>query len=189
MTAVRKHDDYLTPALAGNTSTVPLQIAKTPLLEMRQVSKGYGTGAAYQPVLSGLDLQIQEGEFLAIVGFSGTGKSTLIRQIAGLLKPDSGTVLKSGEPVQGPGPDRCLVFQSYSLMPWLTVWDNVALAVNAVHKRQSRRERKALTAHYIDLVNLSAAVHKRPGELSGGMRQRVSVARALAAKGAKVRAR
>ena len=182
MTAVRKHDDYLTPALAGNTSTVPLQIAKTPLLEMRQVSKGYGTGAAYQPVLSGLDLQIQEGEFLAIVGFSGTGKSTLIRQIAGLLKPDSGTVLKSGEPVQGPGPDRCLVFQSYSLMPWLTVWDNVALAVNAVHKRQSRRKRKALTAHYIDLVNLSAAVHKRPGELSGGMRQRVSVARALAAK-------
>lgn len=180
MTAVLKQQD-VAPQTVPNNRRALLQLTKKPLLELRQLSKGYGEGAAYQTVLDAIDLQIYDGEFLAIVGFSGTGKSTLIRQIAGLLEPDRGEVLKNGAPISGPGPDRGLVFQSYSLMPWLTVRENIALAVNAVHAHKSRRERKKLTEHYVGLVNLTAALNKRPGELSGGMRQRVSVARALAA--------
>jgi nitrate/nitrite transport system ATP-binding protein len=158
-----------------------LKAVQTPLLELRGVGKGYGEGPARSEVLSEINLSIQKGEFVAIVGFSGSGKTTLISLLAGLLTPDQGEVLKSGRPIAGPGPDRCLVFQSYSLLPWLTVRDNVALAVDAVHGTQSRTERAALVEHYVGLVNLTAALNKRPAELSGGMRQRVSVARALAA--------
>lgn len=159
----------------------PLKAVRTPLIELHGVCKGYGEGSARTEVLNGIDLSIHKGEFVAIVGFSGSGKTTLISLLAGLIKPDQGSVLKNGKPIDGPGPDRCLVFQSYSLLPWLTVQENVALAVNAVHRNQSRRERAELVQHYVGLVNLTAAANKRPSELSGGMRQRVSVARALAA--------
>jgi nitrate/nitrite transport system ATP-binding protein len=179
MTAIQ-----LKPLLERPTDPVqppPLKAVRTPLIELHGVSKSYGEGNARTEVLSGIDLSIHKGEFVAIVGFSGSGKTTLISLLAGLLQPDQGTVLKSGRPIDGPGPDRCLVFQSYSLLPWLTVRENVALAVDAVHRNQSRRERNALVHHYVGLVNLTAALNKRPSELSGGMRQRVSVARALAA--------
>ena len=149
-------------------------------LELKNVSKGYGVGPQRREVLSNVNLAVEEGDFVAIVGFSGSGKTTLVSLIAGLIEPDTGEVSVKGARVGGPGPDRGLVFQSYSLMPWLTVFENVALAVDSVFAKESKVERAARTRRYIEMVGLSHALDRRPAELSGGMRQRVSVARALA---------
>lgn len=150
-------------------------------LELNHVSKTYGTGTSHAlEVLRDINLSVSEGEFVAIVGYSGTGKSTLINCLAGLIKPDSGTAAFQGQPIKGPGPERGLVFQNYSLLPWLTVYGNVALAVNSVFSTWSKKERDQHIRRFIDLVNLTPATHKYPRELSGGMRQRVSVARTLA---------
>ncbi len=146
------------------------------ILTFDGVAKSYGG----TPVLKNLSLTVADGEFLAILGFSGTGKTTLINLMAGLTLPDRGTVTFKGAPVTGPGPERGLVFQSYALMPWLTVAGNIGLAVDAVHGRASKAERAALVTRYIQMVGLSHAAERRPSELSGGMRQRVAVARALA---------
>jgi nitrate/nitrite transport system ATP-binding protein len=156
---------------------VPAAAAAPVALELRGVSKRYGS----TQVLAGVDLAIAEGEFVAIVGFSGSGKTTLVNLLAGLARADTGEVLKAGRPVRGPGPDRGVVFQSYSLLPWLTVSENVALAVDCVFAGRPPAERAARTARYVEMVGLTAAASKRPAELSGGMRQRVAVARALAA--------
>lgn len=149
-------------------------------LELKNVSKSYGSGEQETHVLSGVNLAVEEGEFIAIVGFSGSGKTTLISTIAGLVTPDTGEVLLKGQPITEPGPDRGIVFQSYSLMPWLTVRGNVGLAVDQVFRKESRAERAERTAHYIQMVGLGHAMDRLPSELSGGMRQRVAVARALA---------
>jgi nitrate/nitrite transport system ATP-binding protein len=149
-------------------------------LELKNVHKSYGSGPHRTRVIEGADLGVADGEFIAIVGFSGSGKTTLISLIAGLLMPDRGEVRLNGRLVTGPGPDRGVVFQNYSLLPWLTVRGNVLLAVNRVFPQWSPAERRAHVARLIDMVGLSAAVHKRPLELSGGMRQRVALARALA---------
>lgn len=149
-------------------------------LELKNVSKGFGEDKTWIPVLTNVDLSVQEGEFLVILGFSGTGKTTLISLIAGLLAPEQGNIFLKGEPVQDPGPDRGVVFQNYALLPWLTVYENVALAVDHIFKDWPVKKRKAHIEKYIEMVNLTPAVYKRPPELSGGMRQRVSVARALA---------
>ncbi len=146
------------------------------ILDFINVSKGFGERA----VLRNLSLSVKEGEFLAILGFSGSGKSTLINLMAGLTLPDRGEVRFKGAAVTGPGPERGLVFQSYALMPWLTVAGNIALAVDAVSGALPKAERAALVAKYIALVGLGHAADRRPAELSGGMRQRVAVARALA---------
>lgn len=153
---------------------------KMGILELHNVSKGFGDGDARVSVLKAITLSVAKGEFLAVLGFSGTGKTTLINLLAGLTQPDHGSVTFNGAAVTGPGPERGLVFQSYSLMPWLTVAGNVALAVDAVHKALPKAERAALVAKYIAMVGLGHAADRRPAELSGGMRQRVSVARALA---------
>ncbi|MGH8728105.1 MAG: ABC transporter ATP-binding protein [Burkholderiales bacterium] len=155
--------------------------ATTAYLEIQNLSKSYGAGAQRTSVLKNINLQIAEREFVAIVGFSGAGKTTLISLLAGLIAPDEGVVLKNGKPIEGPGPDRGVVFQSYSLMPWMTVHGNVALSVNQVFKHRPRIEREARIQKYVEMVNLAPAIEKRPLELSGGMRQRVAVARALAA--------
>ena len=150
------------------------------ILEFKDVNKGFGEGTHRAEVLKNITLSVKEGEFLAILGFSGTGKSTLMNLIAGLEMPDSGALTFRGAPIAGPGPDRGLVFQSYSLMPWLTVRGNIMLAVDAVHGKLTRAEKTAKVDHYIAMVGLTHAAHRRPAELSGGMRQRVAVARALA---------
>ena len=151
-------------------------------LEMRGVSKGYGgTGKDRTEVLRNVNLTVEQGEFVAIVGYSGAGKTTLISMIAGLLAPDRGEVLVDGKKVEGPGPDRGIVFQNYSLLPWLTAFDNVYLAVDQVFADWSKEQKREHTQKYLKLVKLGEAGHKKPHELSGGMRQRVSVARALAA--------
>ena len=149
-------------------------------LELKNVSKSFGSGDLRTQVLSGIDLRVKEGEFVAIVGFTGSGKTTLINLINGLLFPDSGEVLLKGLPITGPGPDRGVIFQNYSLLPWLTVYQNVKLAVDEVFPKFSKKEKDDHIKKYIDMVHLTPALDKRPAELSGGMRQRVSVARALA---------
>ena len=146
------------------------------MLTLSDVSKSYGD----TPVLKDVSLEVAEGEFLVLLGFSGTGKTTLINLMAGLDAPTAGTVTYKGAPVTGPGPERGVIFQSYSLMPWLTVTGNVALAVDTVHSGLPAAERAARVARYVEMVGLSHAAARRPAELSGGMRQRVNVARALA---------
>ena len=148
-------------------------------LELKNVSKSYGEGKNRTEVLSNINLTIEEGEFVAIVGFTGSGKTTLVNMIAGLLEPDSGEILFKGNPVEGPSHERGIIFQNYSLLPWLNVYNNVGMAVKEVFKKFTKTERDNRVKEYIDMVNLTPAIHKMPKELSGGMRQRVAVARAL----------
>jgi nitrate/nitrite transport system ATP-binding protein len=171
--------------LAGGprVEAAPAAIAALPAiaaLELRDVHKGYGTGSRRTEVLAGLNLRVERGEFVAIVGFSGSGKTTLVNLLAGLINADRGEVLKDGKPITAPGPDRGIVFQSYSLMPWLSVRENVALAVDRVFAVEPAARRAERVMHYIGMVGLTPAADKKPAQLSGGMRQRVSVARALA---------
>jgi len=154
-----------------------------PMLSLRGLGKTYaGKKGTPTRVLDGIDLDIAEGEFVAILGFSGAGKTTLISMIAGLVEPDQGEVLVKGVLCSEPGRDRGLVFQSYSLFPWLTVEQNVRLAVDAVHKGLDDAARTALVHETVGLVGLGHAMDRKPGQLSGGMRQRVAVARALATR-------
>lgn len=151
-----------------------------PILELKSVSKSYGSGAERTNVLKNISLSVQEGEFVAIVGFSGAGKTTLISLMAGLVEADSGEVLFRGKPVTEPGPERGVVFQSYSLLPWLSVEGNVALAVDSVFGSSKAADRRERVQRYVEMVGLGHAADRKPAELSGGMRQRVAVARALA---------
>lgn len=149
-------------------------------LEAHNVSKGYGPAWQRSEVLRDINLSIEEGEFVAIIGYSGAGKTTLMSLLAGLIKPDTGSMKLEGKEIAEPGPDRGIVFQNYSLLPWLTVYENVALAVDQVFPQWTAQQRRKHTEKYIRMVNLEPAMKKVPSELSGGMRQRVSVARTLA---------
>ncbi len=149
-------------------------------LQLNGVCKGYGSGHNRVEVLHDINLSISEGEFVAIVGFSGAGKTTLMSLIAGLQAPDSGWIKLRGEAIREPSPDRAIVFQNYSLLPWMTVQGNIRLAVDQVHPDWTSIQKRDHVEKFIAMVNLTQARHKRPRELSGGMRQRVSVARALA---------
>ena len=150
------------------------------ILELDHVSVSFGSGVSRKQVLRDISLQIEEGEIIAVLGFAGTGKTTLINVLAGLEKPSSGRVLYRGKDITGTTPRCGVVFQSYSLLPWLTVGSNVALSVSAVHSGLSRTKRLALTRRYIEMVGLSHAEDRKPAALSGGMRQRVALARTLA---------
>ena len=156
------------------------------ILELKGVSKSFPrqcrgeSQSGKVEVLRDINLSIRENEFVCIVGRSGAGKTTLVSLIAGLIEADTGTILLEGRPIEGPGPDRGVIFQNYSLLPWLSVFENVYLAVDAVASHLSPAEKRQRTESYINLVNLGAAMNKVPRELSGGMRQRVAVARGLA---------
>ncbi|GAA6163470.1 hypothetical protein NBRC116590_11740 [Pelagimonas sp. KU-00592-HH] len=150
------------------------------ILKFDNVSKSFGEGTARTEVLKNINLEVEEGEFLVLLGFSGTGKTTLINLMAGLEQPSTGAATFKGQPITGPGPERGVIFQSYSLMPWLTVNGNVSLALDSVFPNMPKAEKAEKVAHYVDMVGLSHATARRPAELSGGMRQRVNVARALA---------
>ncbi|PYG33327.1 ABC transporter ATP-binding protein [Pelagimonas varians] len=150
------------------------------ILKFENACKGFGEGTHRTEVLKNINLDIQEGEFLVILGFSGTGKTTLVNLMAGLDQPSTGSVTFKGKPIKEPSPERGVIFQSYSLMPWLTVAGNVRLALDSVFPKMPKAEKEKTVTHYVDMVGLSHAAHRRPAELSGGMRQRVNVARALA---------
>jgi bicarbonate transport system ATP-binding protein len=145
-------------------------------LSLENVSKAYGS----YTVLQNVNLSIQEGEFVCFIGHSGCGKSTLLNMVSGFNRPTAGTVSLDGKPIQSPGPDRMVVFQNYALLPWRTVFENVYLAVNAVYPHKSQQEKRAITRDHLALVGLTEAADKKPPQISGGMKQRVSIARALA---------
>ncbi|NWG53590.1 MAG: ATP-binding cassette domain-containing protein [Hydrogenophilaceae bacterium] len=150
------------------------------ILELRGVGKSYGEGANRIDVLADVNLAVEEGECVAIIGYSGSGKTTLVSLLAGLIAPDKGEALFAGKPIKGPSPDRGVVFQSYALMPWMNVTQNVQLAVDSVFARESAKARAARARTQVEIVGLAHAADRRPAELSGGMRQRTNLARALA---------
>ena len=150
-----------------------------PFLETREANVGFGALSERYEVLRNINLSVEENEFVAIIGFSGSGKSTLMSMLAGLVQPDSGCVTLDGEERTAPGPDRGIVFQNYSLLPWLSVYGNIELAVKQVFPKMNSADRRGYVQRYIDMVNLTGAEWKKPNELSGGMRQRLSLARTL----------
>jgi nitrate/nitrite transport system ATP-binding protein len=153
----------------------------TSFLKIDHVGKTFSRGDTETEVLKEITLTIEKGEYVSIIGHSGCGKSTLLNVIAGLMPATVGGVLLEGREVNSPGPDRAVVFQNHSLLPWLTVYDNVRLGVDKVFRStKSRAERHDWVMHNLDLVQMAHAKDKRPSEISGGMKQRVGIARALA---------
>ena len=153
----------------------------TPYLKIDHVDKSFHRGSRETEVLKDVTLSIESGEYVSIIGHSGCGKSTLLNIVAGLLPVTRGAVLLQNQEVNDPGPDRAVVFQNNSLLPWLTVYQNVKLAVDKVFaSTRSREERHDWTMHNLELVQMAHAKDKRPAEISGGMKQRVGIARALA---------
>jgi nitrate/nitrite transport system ATP-binding protein len=150
-------------------------------LKLDRIDKTFKRGGTTSDVLRDVNLDIAKGEFVSIIGHSGCGKSTLLNIVAGLSDTTKGVVFLDGQAVEEPGPDRAVVFQNHSLLPWLTVYDNVRLAVDKVFGgAKSKAERHEWTMHQLELVHMGHAKDKRPGEISGGMKQRVGIARALA---------
>lgn len=150
-------------------------------LSIEHLDKSFVRGNLASQVLKDINLNIAKGEFISIIGHSGCGKSTVLNIVAGLLEPSLGGVILDGKEVRGPGPDRSMVFQNHSLLPWLTVYENVEVAVNKLFKRSmGKRERREWIEHNLALVNMGHALNKYPQEISGGMKQRVGIARALA---------
>jgi nitrate/nitrite transport system ATP-binding protein len=150
-------------------------------LHIDRVGISFSRGGTTTEVLRDVNLRVEEGEYVSIIGHSGCGKSTLLNIVAGLLRASTGGVLLEEREVNAPGPDRAVVFQNHSLLPWLTVRENVGLAVDKVFRgRKSRAERREWIDYNLSLVRMNAAADKRPSEISGGMKQRVGIARALA---------
>ena len=150
-------------------------------LKIDHVDKTFTRGSQETEVLKEITLSIDQGEYVSIIGHSGCGKSTLLNIVAGLVRSTVGGVLLENREVNEPGPDRAVVFQNHSLLPWLTVYDNIRLAVDKVFgATKSRAERRAWVMHNLELVQMAHAKDKRPAEISGGMKQRVGLARALA---------
>jgi nitrate ABC transporter ATP-binding subunit len=145
-------------------------------LEVFKVNHRFGN---YQ-VLKDINLLVEKGEFVSIIGHSGCGKSTLLSIIAGLTKPTEGSVVLNGKEIDVPGPDRAVIFQNYSLLPWLSVWDNVKIAVKSALRYLDNKEVNERISYYLNLVDLYHHRDKKPNQLSGGMRQKVAIARALA---------
>jgi bicarbonate transport system ATP-binding protein len=159
-------------------ATIPHQES---FLRIENVSKIYPTANNGEyVVLKDVNLHIQEGEFICLIGHSGCGKSTLLNMVGGFSKPSIGEVTVNGKLITKPGPDRMVVFQGYALLPWLTVYENVMLAVDSVNPNLSKSKKNDIVRHHLAMVGLSEAAEKKPTQISGGMKQRVSIARALA---------
>jgi nitrate ABC transporter ATP-binding subunit len=155
-------------------------INRDPYLVIDSVSKAYPTPQGPYTVIENIDLTVYEGEFICLIGHSGCGKSTLLDMVAGFRKPSQGEVRLQTKRITQPGPDRMVVFQNYSLLPWMSAFENIYLGVNSVYPEKSKAEKTAIVREHLELVGLSDAANKRPGQLSGGMKQRVCIARALA---------
>jgi nitrate/nitrite transport system ATP-binding protein len=151
-----------------------------PYLSLSLVNKSFQRGGVTSDVLKNINLTVEKGEYVSLIGHSGCGKSTLLNLVAGLLPVTSGAVTLDDKHVERPGPERAVVFQNHSLLPWLTVFENVKLAVDKVWGYDNKENRRARVMRALQLVHMAHAVDKRPGEISGGMKQRVGIARALA---------
>jgi nitrate ABC transporter ATP-binding subunit len=149
-------------------------------IDMKNVTVSFKGSKGTFTAVKDIDLQIKRGEIVAIIGHSGCGKSTLMNTISGMVLPSEGEVIANGNVVKGPGPDRGIVFQNYSLLPWLTVYRNIFEAVDSVFKTKSTAEKHEIVDHFIQMVNLTPHKDKLPSQLSGGMKQRVAIARAFA---------
>jgi nitrate/nitrite transport system ATP-binding protein len=153
----------------------------TAYLHLSQVDMTFQGAGGVNPVLKGINLDVRRGEYISLIGHSGCGKSTVLNIVAGLLQATSGGVIVDGREVNAPGPDRAVVFQNHSLLPWLTVYQNVEIAVDKIFREsRSRAERKDWILHNLAMVNMSHALDRLPSQISGGMKQRVGIARALA---------
>jgi nitrate ABC transporter ATP-binding subunit len=172
-----------TQTLMTSATQTPRSVEKPssePFLVVDNVSKVYELpkGDTYT-VLENVNLTINQGEFICVIGHSGCGKTTLLNMVSGFSKPTGGDVRLNGKTIEGPGPDRMVVFQGYALLPWLTVFDNVYLAVNSVYPDKSKAEKTQIVKDHLAMVGLTEAAEKTPPQISGGMKQRVAIARAL----------
>lgn len=171
-----------------NADTLLHQISQTqnqkqtgdPLLVIEDVAKVYPTKEGNHTVLSGVNLTVHEGEFICLIGHSGCGKSTLLNMVAGFSRPSYGEVRLKGQRITEPGPDRMMVFQNYALLPWLSAFENIYLAVDAVYNERPHSKKKKMVSELLEMVGLTESADKKPSQLSGGMKQRVAIARALA---------
>ena len=152
----------------------------TAYLDLQNIDMTFSTAKGDFNALKDINLQVRQGEFIALIGHSGCGKSTVLNIVAGLLDSSGGVALLKNREISGPGPNRAVVFQNHSLLPWLTVFENVKLAVDKVMADKTKAERREWVMHNLKLVHMDHAADKRPGEISGGMKQRVGIARALA---------
>ncbi|MCX7595459.1 MAG: nitrate ABC transporter ATP-binding protein [Fischerella sp.] len=165
---------------SSKTNVNQLQTQKAEdFLVIENVNKIYPTANGPYTVLDGVNLKVREGEFVCIIGHSGCGKSTLLNMVSGFNTPTDGVVLLQNNPITEPGPDRMMVFQNYCLLPWLSVFDNVYLAVDSVFPRKTQAEKRAIVKEHLAMVGLTEAADKKPCQISGGMKQRVAIARAL----------
>ncbi len=173
----------MTKSTNFRTDIKEIDTSRTGFLEIENLVKSYPTpnGGEFV-VLDGIDLHVGENEYISVIGHSGCGKSTLLKMVAGLEKPTSGSVRLDGKEIRKPGSERMMVFQQYSLLPWLTVRENIRLAVDEVLKNATRAEKISIVNEHLAMVNLNAAADKYPDEISGGMKQRVGIARALATR-------
>ena len=158
----------------------PQTLQPDPFLVVDNLSKVYPTKSGDYTVLDQVNLTVSEGEFVCVIGHSGCGKSTLLDMVSGFRQPTSGEVRLQGKQITQPGPDRMVVFQNYSLLPWKTAFENVYLAVNSVYPDKPKKDKEDIVHKHLAMVGLEEAANKKPGQLSGGMKQRVSIARALA---------
>ncbi|MCY7277918.1 MAG: nitrate ABC transporter ATP-binding protein [Phormidesmis sp. CAN_BIN44] len=158
----------------------PQTLQPDPFLVVDNLSKVYPTKSGDYTVLDQVNLSVSEGEFVCVIGHSGCGKSTLLDMVSGFRQPTSGEVRLQGKQITQPGPDRMVVFQNYSLLPWKTAFENVYLAVNSVYPDKPKKDKEDIVHKHLAMVGLEEAANKKPGQLSGGMKQRVSIARALA---------
>lgn len=168
-----------TPALTAHPNSAVATLSQEPFLIVDNVSKIYPTKTGSYTVLENVNLTINEGEFICLIGHSGCGKTTLLNMVSGFSQPTIGEVRLNGKPIAKPGPDRMVVFQGYALLPWLTVFENVYLAVNRVYPDKSQSEKARIVNEHLAMVGLSEAAEKKPPQISGGMKQRVAIARAL----------
>jgi bicarbonate transport system ATP-binding protein len=171
----------MTLASTKDTAALTPQTAATsPFLHFRDLGKVYTTPSGTYSVLENVNLEVNAGEFICVIGHSGCGKSTLLNMVSGFAKPSSGEVLLHGVPIKKPGPDRMVVFQGYALLPWMTAYENVVLAIDSVKPNLSQQQRRDIAMEHLEMVGLTAAANKCITQISGGMKQRVAIARALA---------
>jgi bicarbonate transport system ATP-binding protein len=170
----------MTASVLQHPSGLPTPAGTAPLLRFEQLGKVYPTPAGPYPVLENINFDVNQGEFICVIGHSGCGKSTLLNMVSGFATPTSGQVLLNGKPIEKPGPDRMVVFQGYALLPWMSAYDNVYLGIDSVKPNLPEHEKREIAMEHLEMVGLTAAAEKKITQISGGMKQRVAIARALA---------